>query len=539
MGKIVDVNGNPIDSKVLAESQTSQLGWLTRSFDMHPSRGLTPARIAKILDAGERGQLIEQSYLFSDMEEKDGHIFAEMSKRKRVVLTLDYGVEPPRNATAAEKALTDEVREWIDDLPCFEDMLLDCLDAIGHGFSALEIAWQQLGKVWFPQAFNHRPQSWFMNPLEDRNAIRLRGTEVNGAPLWPAGWVLHKHKAKSGYIARGGLHRVLVWPYLFKNYSVRDLAEFLEIYGLPLRVGKYPAGATDDEKAALLAAVMGIGHNAAGIIPESMMIDFQQATQGTHVPHMSMTEWCERTQSKIILGGTLTSQADGKSSTHALGNVHNEVRHDLMTADARQLAGTITRDIIYVMVTLNKGPIDPLRCPRFVFETREAEDLEMYANALPKLVGMGLKIKRTWAHEKLSIPEPEDGDELLSIAQPDMVVPPEMRPKQAPVVPIGAKTAANSSIRYVAVMTNERGEVIYPDQHQLDQTVAALAAGPIDAATQKMLAPVIQAIKDGQTPDDAFEQLLAAMPDMDESEIAELLSRAIFVADVWGRLNGG
>ncbi|SLM64493.1 Mu-like prophage FluMu protein gp29 [Dickeya aquatica] len=50
---------------------------------------------------------------------------------------------------------------------------------------------------------------------------------------------------------------------------------------------------------------------------------------------MSMIEWCERTP-KVILGGTLTSQADGKTSTNALGNVHNEVRHDILVADARR-----------------------------------------------------------------------------------------------------------------------------------------------------------------------------------------------------------
>ncbi|MCY9814236.1 phage portal protein family protein [Aeromonas caviae] len=41
-------------------------------------------------------------------------------------------------------------------------------------------------------------------------------------------------------------------------------------------------------------------------------------------------EWCEHSMSKAILGGTLTSQADGKSSTNALGNVHNEVREEAL-----------------------------------------------------------------------------------------------------------------------------------------------------------------------------------------------------------------
>jgi phage gp29-like protein len=60
----------------------------------------------------------------------------------------------------------------------------------------------------------------------------------------------------------------------------RDLAEFLEIYGLPVRLGKYPEGATEKEKSTLLQAVLSIGHNAGGIIPRGMEIEFQNAASG-------------------------------------------------------------------------------------------------------------------------------------------------------------------------------------------------------------------------------------------------------------------
>ena len=174
------------------------------------------------------------------MEEKDGHIFAEMSKRKRALLTLDWSIEPPRNASATEKKQAAQLLEWLKDMPDWDDFLLDCLDGIGHGFSAMEIEWQRLGTDWLTKSLTHRPQRWFQTVPHDGNALRLRDGSVDGAEPWKFGWVIHKHKAKSGYLTRSGLHRVLAWPYLFKNYSVRDLAEFLEIYGLPLRLGKYP-----------------------------------------------------------------------------------------------------------------------------------------------------------------------------------------------------------------------------------------------------------------------------------------------------------
>ncbi len=536
MTQIVDANGNPIERRALSEQQTAQLAWLQYSYEEHPARGLTPHRLARILEDAERGHLIMQSDLFTDMEEKDPHIFAEMSKRKRVLLTLDWDVVSPRGASAAEKKTADQVREWVRDLPNFEDVLLDCLDAIGHGFSAQEIEWARLGAMWYPKSLTHRPQRWFMNPWTDRNEIRLRGVDVDGTPLWPFGWLLHQHKAKSGYIARAGLHRVLSWPYLFKNMGVKDLAEFLHIYGLPLRLGKYPSGTTDDQKRVLLQAVAGIGHNAAGIIPEEMKIEFQDAAKGTDAAHLSLINYMERSQSKAILGGTLTSQADGKSSTHALGNVHNEVRHDLMVSDARQLERTLMRGLIYPLMALNMSDVDPRRLPKIVFETREPEDMKLYAESLPKLVGMGMPIPIDWAREKLSIPAAKDGDKLLTIPQPLMALPPEFRPLADPTSTRPDKPAR---LTYRAVLTNARGEVIYPDQHALDQAVDNLPGAELNAGMATLLAPVIEAIHNGQTPDDAIEALLAAQPGMTETQIAELLARAMFVADIWGRLNGG
>jgi len=414
---IVDQYGRALQRDALVGSQTSQIGWIARQWAEHPSKGITPVRLHQILEDAERGNLVAQSDLFVDMEEKDGHIAAEMGKRKRAILTLDYEIIAPRNATPAENRETEMIREWFAELPDFEDMLLDMMDAVGHGFAAQEIEWHQTGRTWLPRSFAHRPQRWFQTPVDDGNVLRLRDGTAHGAEPWAFGWVIHRHKARSGYLTRAGLMRTLAWPYLYKNYGVRDLAEFLEIYGLPLRLGKYPAGATDAEKATLLRAVAAIGHNAAGIIPEGMLIEFQNAAQGVHDPFHSMIEWCERTQSKVILGGTLTSQADGASSTNALGNVHNEVRHDLLESDARQIAATIERDIIWPLRALNIAGADPRRSPRLRFDARQIADITTMATALPGLVGAGVQIPASWVHERLSIPQPQEGEAVLQMPQ--------------------------------------------------------------------------------------------------------------------------
>lgn len=529
MAQILDMYGQPIQREVLSEPQTSKLGWITRDFAQHPSRGLTPKKLHSILEAAEYGDLMAQSDLFTDMEERDAHLFADMSKRKRALLTLDWNIVAPANASAEEKKLAAQLEEWFTDLANLDDVLFDQMDAIGHGFSAQEIEWHQVEKVWLPKTLTHRPQRWFRTPLYDGNDLRLRDNSSDGQPLWPFGWLVHKHRAKSGYLTRAGLHRVLAWPYLFKTYAVSDLAEFLEIYGLPLRVGKYPPGSTKEEKATLLRAVAEIGHNAAGIIPEGMLIEFTEAADGSKDPFEAMINWCEKSVSKAILGGTLTSQADGKTSTNALGKTHNEVRRDLLTSDARQAQRTLT-NLCYMLSALNFGASDPRRCPRFEFDTRDAEDLALYADALPKLVGAGVKVPRQWAQDKLMIPEPKDGEDILTVPKPQMALPPAERPDEQP------RTA---KMRYRAVLRNAAGEIVYPDQDELDQTVAALPADEITDALRATIGPAIAALRRGATPDEAIEMLLEAQPDMDETAMQELLARCIFVADVWGRLNGG
>ncbi|MDO4724714.1 DUF935 domain-containing protein [Vandammella animalimorsus] len=421
--KILGPDGRPIERHALHAPQTAHYGHLQRELQTHPTRGLTPTKLAAILDRAESGDVIAQFDLFEDMEEKDGHIAAELGKRRRAAL-VDWSIDPPDNPSAAEQKAAAELTELVAEIADFEDVLFDVTDAIGKGFACLEIEWHKVGPYHVPRHITHRPQSWFTLHRGQRQELRLRtgSTDADGIVgerLWPFGWITHVHRAKSGYLERTAMFRALVWPYLFKNYSVGDLAEFLEIYGIPVRIGKYPHGASDKEKTTLLRALVGIGHNAAGIIPEGMQLEFMDAARGDPEAFRLMIEWCERTQSKVILGATLTSGADGKSSTNALGNVHNEVRKDLRDSDIRQLGSTLTRDLLYPLAALNGlAPNGMRRAPVFAFKTREREDLAAYADALPKLVAIGMQIPVQWAQEELGIPQPEEGQAVLQVAMP-------------------------------------------------------------------------------------------------------------------------
>ncbi|WP_337840503.1 DUF935 domain-containing protein [Rheinheimera sp.] len=491
---------------------------LRREFAEHPSRGLTPLSLAAMLTDAEQGNLLSQCYLAEDVEEKDGHIFAELFKRRMALSSVPMRVEPPRNPSAQEKKDAAQHQEILEDIPDFEDILFNMTDGILKGFSFIEYHWEKHQGLRVPCGFEFRPATWFQLAQDNQNELVLRNGTTHGEKLQPFGWVQHRHAAKSGYIARAGLIRQLAWPFIFKNYSVRDLAEFLEIYGIPIRIGKYPAGANDDEKNRLLQAVWSVGHNSAGIMPKGMDMEFFEAAKGGGEPFLSMMSWCERIQSKVILGQTLTAQVDSTGS-QALGNVHNEVRLDIRNHDLRQLASTLSRDLLWPMHMLNGKSYtgDARRMPRIVFDTEEAEDIKLYSEALPPLVQAGFKIPVAWAQKKLAIPQPENNEPVLG-------QPPEAKPTK-PADSTAALRLAIASLK--AELPTQDGADAFSQQ------LRAKAA----PAMNKLLQPIEQLVQNATSLQELLQQLLEMEGKLDESELAEVMQLALSAAELAGRFD--
>ena len=63
---------------------------------MNLTHGLTPKRLRNILELADQGDILEQHLLFADMEDRCEHLAAEMGKRKRALLTLDWEILPGR-----------------------------------------------------------------------------------------------------------------------------------------------------------------------------------------------------------------------------------------------------------------------------------------------------------------------------------------------------------------------------------------------------------------------------------------------------------
>lgn len=526
------LKGNETESTQTDDAEVTATG---RVLDDHPSAKITPSKLKQILEDAENGDIQAQHQLFMDIEEQDSSIAANIMTRKRSVLTLDWRIVEPRNATPAEEKLQAEIDDLFYQYPNLEDLFMDLMDAVGHGFSALEIQWAQVNGKWIPKGFKSCPQSWFKLDKHDNLLLRTP-TNPMGEPLRPFGWVVHRHKSRSTQLARDGLYRTLAWLYMYKHYSVRDFAEFLELYGMPIRIGKYGAGATTSEKRTLLRALADIGHNAAGIMPESMQIELHNvasagAASGNN-PFLQMVDWCEKSIARLILGQTLTSGADGKSSTNALGKVHNEVRRDLMISDAKQIAQTITQQIILPYLQINIDPnIAPYRVPYFEFDTKEYEDLSVFADAIPKLTGIGVQISESWVRDKLGIPEPQEGELILSTPQGEKTD--EKTTALSAVFNHGEGCTCGCRSAELSAKNGKKDE-----QDELDSLIDdAMVNADFNQQLDPMMKQIVGVVMASESYDEAQEKLIALYPDLTSESHQAYLASAVFLADLLGAAN--
>jgi len=219
------------------------VGDVNDKFSDYPSNGLTPRRLARIFREADEGNVRAQMELFEEMEEKDTHLFSQMQTRKLAVTGLDWEVQP-FSQDERDKEVADFVDEQLKGIENFDEVLIDMLDAIGKGISIMELAWAvEDGKNVIEDIEYVHPKKLLWDSTTDELKI-CTGEYPSGVELPENKFVVHKYKAKSGHASRAGIMRVVSWMYLFKNYDIKDWVSFCEVFGMPLRLGKYDASAS-------------------------------------------------------------------------------------------------------------------------------------------------------------------------------------------------------------------------------------------------------------------------------------------------------
>lgn len=509
---LYDQYGNKIDTAKLKQAEAVRVIPGVRDVSSsYPSNGLVPQRLARILRNADNGDITAYMELAEEMEEKEMQYASVLSTRKRAVAQQEITVKPADDSATALKH-AEFVEEFLN-RDCLSDEIFDIMDAVGKGFSVSEIIWDTSCGQWMPQRLELIDPKWFTFDRNDMRTILLK-TEDGTRPLTPYKYLTAHIKAKSGIPVRCGLARLVAWFYLFKNFNMKSWVTFLEVYGQPIRIGKYGSSSTDKDKKTLLRAVYNIGSDAAVIIPDSMNIDFISETQrsSSTESYERFSNYVDLSISKAVLGQTTTT--DAVSGGHAVSKEHNEVRHDIMWSDIKQLQSVLKRDIVRPMIDLNFGKQD--KYPEIIIGNEESEDVSVTVSALEKLVPLGLKVSASEIRSKLGLQAPKDDDDVLTYAP-------------QPLSPALNERALNEAL-------NDGLNPVEPDDMEL---AAREMAADYESTLNGILSPVEQALEHCHTYDDARRALLASFPDMDTDKLESLLAKAFFRAHLNGRVGYG
>lgn len=507
---ILDQFGREIRKKQLPERRPLAATPVLDTWRDYVSAGLTPQKLSALLKEADAGDVRRQAELFDQMEEKDAHLLGESSKRRNAILDVPFEVRPATEKDPRDAKVAEFVDEALGGMTDWEDVLVALQDGVGKGFSALEINWDVSGGQAVPAGLEFIEQKRFL--FMDRSGYFLRtpklltddepmGIEI---PAWKV--MLHRYGGKSGHPARSGIYRVCTWMYLFKNYALKDWVAFLEVFGMPLRLGKYDAGASKDDKDALVTAIQSLGSDAAGIISKSTEIEFIEAVKGRmgDNPFQALAEFCSKEMSKALLGQTLTADV-GKTGSYAASKTHNEVRLDLAKADTKAVSATVRYQLIRPMVGFNFGWDTPIPAYEPVWE--EQEGLKEKADWVTMLADRGAPIPVSFIRQQFNIPEPDEGEEVLGPKGP----------------------AGFASMKRIAAKTAQER---FSDEN-VDK-LSSQGAQEAEAAISRLLEPVLEMIEGAKSLEEIGEKIYGLYPDLASDDFQELLARAVFAAGLTG-----
>lgn len=381
----------------------------------YPSGNLSPQKLAAILREFDSGHCRSAMNLFDEMEEKDLHLAAVMQTRvmaaaapHRSIVSASDDADHKRHAN-----FISEVWEGLEEKT---RLVHDLLSAIGRGFSIAEMMFELRESSLIVNRIKLCPQSLFgfIDPESPGALLEfpryMKPGSIHGEAIPREKFIFHAHRSFGGSVPRAGLYRGISWYYLFTTFSIKDWMSFMDIYGVPLRLGRFKPSADDRSREILKRAVMNLGTDAAAVISEDTTIEFiESRLSGSHDLFRGAVEFFNRQKSKRVLGQTLTTE-QGDSGSYALGGVHDRVRADITRLDCIMLDETLTRDFIIPLVKANFGRQKSY--PRFVSDFDGADKNRSRLDDIKKLYDMGVPVAVSELYKAAGIPEPSNSDSV-------------------------------------------------------------------------------------------------------------------------------
>lgn len=370
--------------------------------------GLDVGDYMAALKSAESVDLPNRSKLLDIYDEvlTDAHLSAVIQKRKAAILNSQ--IEFTRNGVPDEK-IGEQIRS-----PWFQRLLNDILDIEQFGNTLLQF--RREGQ-WLD--YDMIPRKHYC-PI--RRIIIQRQTDITGESFDNFSDLVLLGEARDlGLLAKAALYVI------YKRNALSDFAQFVELYGHPLKEGTYNAYDAEVRKK-LTNDLYESGGSSVVVHPEGTNLTIHDTNNknATGQLYEGFMQFCNDELSKLELGNTLTTEV-GEKGTQALGTVHQAGEDKITHLIKLLVLNILNYELTDVFTNLGFNTTNG----DFSFSTPQTKDLSARIQIDLQLQAMGLKIPETYLYETYGIPKPEDGEIVANKKDSDPADPqkqPEIKP---------------------------------------------------------------------------------------------------------------
>ncbi|MBW5893125.1 DUF935 family protein [Pectobacterium polaris] len=130
-----------------------------------------------------------------------------------------------------------------------------------------------------------------------------------------------------------GLAHWLYWPVFFKRNGVKFWLTFLDKFGMPTVAGKYPAGATQEQKRDLLALTRALATDTGVIMPDGMAIELLAAGRSGAADYQSLYNAMNEAIRRVVVG-QISSSGGASKGLGGDESLQSDILNSIAKSDA-------------------------------------------------------------------------------------------------------------------------------------------------------------------------------------------------------------
>jgi hypothetical protein len=186
---------------------------------------------------------------------------------------------------------------------------------------------------------------------------------------------------------------------IYKRGEIGDWADYIQLFGIPMRHGKYK---NPETKNVLYDALINMGSSGVAVTPEDAIIEVVRAegSTGANLVFKNFREAMNDEMSVTILGQTMTTSDSGNSG-YAQGLVHQAVEGQMHKDDREDVLTVLNDDVIRVLANLGY----PVEGGEFSYPDVDTLTLEQRI-AIDEKVTKFVPVDADYFYNKYKIPKP-------------------------------------------------------------------------------------------------------------------------------------